>query len=536
MSTEAIIEEIEDEDDEEDTMPAEAGGQTEADAIIADALHCLSCGAAIDQSKLDALKTGHLRTLLRQAFASNLRFVGLSKTAVSQAINYASKAKLIEAYYSGELPTAINYATAAAAPTPEAPQATTPQATTPGTPNPMAFIQQALDAAAEAGRLKGLEEGKAMSSGISTEEAAKMNANLDKVERLTLELGDKLRIANEEKERAIKRAMGLEEMVRNGSGGGAPPAEGTTAEGQPATGGTPQLALQVVSGGGQGGISLPEQDPYYIISQEKMDILDVSLQRSIQTKMPKGVLLVGPMGCGKSTLPQQWSYLRGRPFFKANAALIREAKEWFGSKSAHDGNLFFILSEFCRALETPNCTVLIDEINRAIAQALNSLLGILDSGTCYVEELRRPVVIAPSVLVCASMNEGAEYSVHELDAALKDRFPVRLECDYLPEADEVKVIAAKAGVPPDLARKVVLMATTIREKHVDKQGVGGTLHDTLSTRQLIEIAYYYQAGEAAAKGGGKKSLEYTVTNRFNRSGGRSSEQCTVAQIVQGIFG
>lgn len=423
----------------------------------------------------DDMDVAQLRTYLRQQYGAKTRFTEFDSHTFSQFVNLGKRSELITACTTGKLvkeaPEGINMTIQPKLPLPDKPQ------------DPLAFVKEAIDKARSDGEQEGIRKAQQTVAGLQSE-----------IDELKAQL------------KAAPAPIAPVAKVNGASS-----------------------ALQVVQGGRIGGIEIPKEDKYYIIDNSRMEIIDACLERSIETDMPKGMLLVGPKGCGKSTLPEQWSHRKKRPFYKANAALLREAKEWFGSKSAMDGSLYFIMSEFCVALETPNCTVLIDEINRAIAQALNSLLGILDSGRCYVEELGRPVHIAKGVLVCASMNEGAEYTVHELDSALKDRFPVRLECNFLPKADEIQVLMNKAGVTKELAGKAWLLADNIRKKHVEASGIGGTFHETISTRQLIEIAWFL-------KKKGKESLQYTVTNRFSSIGGRDSEQCAVAAIIQGIFG
>jgi hypothetical protein len=461
--------------------------------------------------ELNGMMVSELRTLIREEYKAGTLFAGIDSKTVSTFVNFGTKETLVAAIHAGAIPNATPVVSEQGATmTADVPQEQEAPAASGAPMNAMAFVQQAIDDAFKKGKAEGLKLG-----------AAKANEVAEAVK-------------NEYEVKLQEKVIELENFkLTNGGNGAAMVAGDAGAEGAaPVEGGTPDLnyALKVVKNTqGGGGILIPNLDKFFIIQKSVMEMLDDMADMATKECKPKGVLLVGHKGCGKSTIPEQWSAKNGRPYFKVNAALLREAKEWFGSKSVLNGSLYFIMSEFCRALETPNCTVMVDEINRAITHALQALLGVLDSGKTYVEELGRHVVCAKGVVVCASMNEGAEYTVNELDAALKDRFPIRIECTYLPEDDEVLVLKNKGAIDEPTARRLVLMASTIRSKCADASGMGGTLHESISTRQLIEAGKMF-------KKRGKASLEFTIINRYSRVGGRESEQAQVANIVQGVFG
>lgn len=460
---------------------------------------------AIDTSNL---KVGELRTMLREKYANQEAFVGEDSTRFSQFVNLGRREELDEAVQSGVIPAAAlsRIFGSGDAPTDEA------KAEADGKPvasqaamanSPMAFMQQALDAARAEGEAKAVAE--------MQKKQAPLLAEIETLKSQVEAMNDY------QNQQAAAGATGGSVQIQDPND----PSK-TIDIGQ-------STAMPVISGGRHGGIKIPVADKFYVLQAEKEKLLDYAAKRSVERRCPTAVLLVGPKGCGKTTTPEQWSHRRARPFYKINAALVREAKEWFGSKTALNGSLYFIQSEFARAIETPNCSVLVDEINRAIPQGLNALLDLFSSGETYIEEMGRFIKAAPGVVFFATMNVGGEYHVHELDGALSDRHFARLECSYLEEADEVTVVKNKAGVDTTTAKQMVSMANTIRSKTVDASGVGGTIHETLSTRQLVEVA-------AAYKQLGKESLTYTVINRYSPVGGRDSEQAQVAAIVQAVFG
>lgn len=441
-------------------------------------------GENIPADVLQSARVIELKGFLRALRASG-GFAGASGFAEFAA--FASKDQLIEAITTGAIPAGANIATPPTQPA-EATQESVPVPAQDDEDDPLAFARVAIN--------------KAVAKAVA-KEAADGAAKLAAAE------------ARHAKEIASARAAASH----------APHVAGIPAPvlATPGTGGS---ALEVVVHGSP--LRVPSVDAAFVIEPRQMTILEAAVKRAKQAGAPKGVRLIGHRGCGKSSLPEQFAAVKKLPFFKLNAGIVREPKEWFGAKTALNGSLKFIQAQFASALETPGAVVVVDEINRATPSGLNAMFGILDSGVTYVEELGRELVVAPGVLVCATMNIGGEYSVNELDVALKDRFPFTVLCDYLNAEQETSVIMAKAGVPRALAEKVVGIAASIRAQSSSAGlGMANTLTETLSTRQSIELAW-------ALHEMGSDAIHECLLNRFSDAGGRESERAKVLTVCQGF--
>jgi hypothetical protein len=274
------------------------------------------------------------------------------------------------------------------------------------------------------------------------------------------------------------------------------------------------------------GVFYPRPDATYIINDQVERLFGI-LETSSK-KCPQNVNLIGPHGCGKTELAIQFAARHGRPLLIMDCANLREARDWFGYKSAREGTVYWQESQFVRAVSAGGHVILLDELNRANPNLLNTLMPILDARRfTYLEEKGNKIVVGPGTVFFASMNEGAGYTgTSALDRAIRDRFPRAVELTYLGEADEVKLLVNRTGVTKDIAGRLVQMANKIRQ---DATGLSATLTESLSTRQLLAASHDFVLG-------GVDTLQFTITNHFSPDGDEDSERVKVQSIIQGKFG
>jgi hypothetical protein len=277
---------------------------------------------------------------------------------------------------------------------------------------------------------------------------------------------------------------------------------------------------------GEHGVFYPKPDATYIINTKIESLFNI-LEASSK-KCPQNVNLIGPHGCGKTELAIQFAARQKRPLLIMDCANLREARDWFGYKTAREGTVYWHESQFVRAVQAGNHVILLDELNRANPNLLNTLMPILDARRfTYLEEKGDKIVVGPGTVFFASMNEGAGYTgTSALDRAIRDRFPRAVELTYLGEADETKLLVNRCGVSKDIATRLVQMANKIRQ---EATGLSAALTESLSTRQLIAAAHDFLLG-------GVDTLQFTITNHFSPEGDEESERVRVQSIIQGKFG
>lgn len=206
----------------------------------------------------------------------------------------------------------------------------------------------------------------------------------------------------------------------------------------------------------------------------------------LNAKSGTPTLLVGPAGTGKTQAAAIVASRLNRPFLKFDASAVTFASDWFGFPTTVDGRIGWQDSTLVSALADPEAIILIDEINRADARALNGLLGLLDrnaSGYVQFPQRSEPIRFAPGCAIFASANVGLEFvGTGQMCAALEDRFQV-YELDYLPRDEERSLLISRTGCAPEIADALAFLAAQSRSaSFVDS---GGRVY---STRAVIDAA------------------------------------------------
>jgi len=214
------------------------------------------------------------------------------------------------------------------------------------------------------------------------------------------------------------------------------------------------------------------------------------------------VLLTGPKGTGKTSLPKEFAAAQGRPMFTVHCQLISERDDWWGSKELSlEKGTYFEQAAFLDAVETEGCVILLDEANRTHPENLNALFGFLDHRrTAWVPQIHREVAVAPGVAFFVTLNEGYEYvGTNPVDEALRDRMTYSIRMGYVPKRVEVSVLLKRTGVDRDTAEKLAEFARTARRST--------KLRLPVSTRQLLGAATLVAEGMDL-----QDAVLYTVVN------------------------
>lgn len=237
--------------------------------------------------------------------------------------------------------------------------------------------------------------------------------------------------------------------------------------------------------------------------------------------------MIGPAGCGKTESALQLAALAGFDAFVIDCSIVREPRDWFGSRTVRGGSIAWQDSQFVRAVTRGNTVIVLDEANRAALTVGNALLPLLDRRRATLVEERGSVIrVAPGTVFVATMNEGSAYTgTGPMDAALKDRFPRVIEMTYLPAPEEARLLVARTGIDEANASHLVEIANRTRATAAGVSPFG----TVISTRQLLAAAADYRLS-------GPSSLAFTIANLYPAEGGAESERAQITALLVGRFG
>ncbi len=226
-------------------------------------------------------------------------------------------------------------------------------------------------------------------------------------------------------------------------------------------------------------LTVPQSDDTFWVDNRLVRLLHTVGRLSAAGEVVN-VLLTGPKGTGKTSLPKEFAAAEGKPMFTVHCQLITETDDWWGTRELSlEKGTYFETAAFLDAIETPGCVVLLDEANRTHPENLNALFGFLDHRrSAWVHQLKREVRVAPGVVFFVTLNEGFEYvGTNSIDEALRDRMTYAIRMSYVPKKIESNILQRRTGVDEDTAEKLTEFARTVRRN--------ARLGLPVSTRQLL---------------------------------------------------
>lgn len=223
-------------------------------------------------------------------------------------------------------------------------------------------------------------------------------------------------------------------------------------------------------------------------------------------------------------------YKQRRPHFVLNAGSTQDPRTTIIGKTRYnkDVGTFFDMSPFVTAITTPGTIVILDELSRGHPEFWNLVLPVLDEmqRTLRLDEAigGDVVKVAEGVTFIATANVGSEYTATRvMDAALLDRFSVKIEMDFLSQEEEVSLINLKY---PSLGQSNIEEITGISHliRGLAKQGKIGS---GISTRSVLEMASLRCDGFTLSE-----VAQMVVFSDYPNDGDLDSERTIVKQAVQ----
>lgn len=205
---------------------------------------------------------------------------------------------------------------------------------------------------------------------------------------------------------------------------------------------------------------------YYIDNEARLTFNTLARMSAAKPDKPAKLMMVGPSGYGKTTIPELFAQAIGKKFYRMNCASIRDPEEWYGYREARDGSTVFVKSELIKCMEEGNVVVVLDELNRVEPWLHNTLFPLLDhAAKTTVHD--QTFGVGSGVIVVGTINTGNRYTgTFQMDEALLNRFDMILEVGPLPYEEEVEVLVKRTGVEQDEAQVIVKVANIMRQTDV----------------------------------------------------------------------
>lgn len=252
----------------------------------------------------------------------------------------------------------------------------------------------------------------------------------------------------------------------------------------------------------------------------------------------ENVLMVGPSGCAKTMAARLVAKVFDRPFFKFNIGSTQDARATLIGNTSYKKEIgtVFNKSSFITAVTTKRAVILLDELTRGTHDSWNILMSLTDPSQ---RDLRLDehdegsiIKLAEGACLIATANIGNEYTAtNVLDKAMSDRFPLKIEMDYLDE-DQLKKLfsilfknASKEQF--DILNTLASISDSILSEYRKEDT---NISSAISPRKLVKIAELVLDGFTL-----KEVVELAIYPEYPNDGGADNERVFVKQIVQKYF-
>lgn len=253
------------------------------------------------------------------------------------------------------------------------------------------------------------------------------------------------------------------------------------------------------------GFEVPIENPEYQFPEEILKGLTAGLV------LRKNIFVSGPSGCGKTEGVMQLFARMKRPLLRANMNGDMTAAKFIGTNRVKAGvGTYFHYGMLPLAMKA-GVPILMDEIDYTPPQIATVMNPVLEGKRMlYLEETGETIHALDGFQIIATGNtsgkgdrSGAYSGTEILNTAFLDRFPIKLNADYMPSTEEVALLQ-KRGLAE--AQSLVNVAVKVREAFKNQ-----TLSITLTTRKLLDFADLRKVGYTS-----REAMEVVLLNWLDK--------------------
>lgn len=206
--------------------------------------------------------------------------------------------------------------------------------------------------------------------------------------------------------------------------------------------------------------------------------------------------LYGPAGVGKTEGVEQYAARLKRPFVRIAISKEMEGVEVIGQQVlAKDGGMQWKDGALAAAFRIPYCVILLDE--PSTNQRLSTIFQTaLDKRRLFLNGGAEILYAAQGVFICAADNtagcgedSGRYVGTEAMNAALLDRFAIKLQFTHMPPDREAGMLSSRTGLHRDACALIVAYATTTRNN-----ATSGNLSMGITPRRLLSWATMVRQG------------------------------------------
>lgn len=224
-----------------------------------------------------------------------------------------------------------------------------------------------------------------------------------------------------------------------------------------------------------------EKTVYYKPIGSEVEIFD----QIATLKLP--LLLKGPTGTGKSRFIEYMASIKERPLITVSCHEETSATDLIGRFVIKGAETVWMDGPLTTAVKNGSILYL-DEIAEARPDVIVAIHALTDHRReLFIDKLGITIKAHPDFLLVASFNPGYQKGFKELKPSTRQRF-VAVSFDYPKAKDETEIIIEESWVDKDVAQKLVLIASKIR--NLTELG----LTETVSTRLLVNAGKLIQKG------------------------------------------
>lgn len=280
---------------------------------------------------------------------------------------------------------------------------------------------------------------------------------------------------------------------------------------------------------------------YVEADTEYSDMVSEIEDRRTTGKLPR-FRWTGPTGCGKTTAGENVAVDMDAPCFIVECHDGLRPNNLLGMPTYVGDQTWWVDGPITKALlasQDRPVVLIFDEVNRTTSRTLGVIMSALDHRSSVTLNARGGETVqgnAENLITFATMNEGDNYVVNQIDVAQLRRFGNTFEADYIGQYDldrEAKLVADRTPVSKDVATELIRSANAIRDQANRQKSQVGMGLPTSSVLDWARTAWSYRDDDADG-GPLMKAAHRTFLNTFYSGDEFDTVRTAVESHVRGM--